>query len=151
MTSILKSFDKTIHDEDEYETPRYVFDDLCKKYGIIPKLDVAATKENTKCDFYIIKEESALEIFWPMDVWCNPPHSLTEQFVRKADQEWLLRGINIMMIVPANAMCAKFWHNIIQHVEYYRIEGRIRFLQHGKPAPNSSRNGYFVVLWRKRN
>ena len=151
---ILKTFDDTIHKEDEYETPRNIYEDLIKKYGIIPKLDVCATKENTKCNFFITKEESALEVLWPMDAWCNPPHSKTEAFVKKANNEHVIGNINIMMIVPANAICAHFFDlvfNTNPMVEYYRIPGRIRFLQHGKPAPNSSRNGYFVVLWRKRN
>ena len=78
--SQLKEYDDTENNEDEYETPTRVFDDLCKKYGITPLLDVAATKENKKCKFYCDKLNSGLHNKWPMDVWLNPPHTLTEEF-----------------------------------------------------------------------
>jgi len=148
----LKAFDESIKDEDEYETPSKKYYDLCLKYSILPKLDVCATRENRKCEMYLEKKEDALKCNWLSDVWCNPPHSLTEEFVKKADAEWQKNDINILMIVPANAIGAHYFDYVFdnEHATYHRISGRIRFLQNGKPAPSSSRNGYFVVIWRKR-
>ena len=151
--SILKTYDETIHDEDEYETPYIVYMKLVEKYQIFPKLDVCATRDNRKCLGFFDKELDALIREWKEDVWCNPPHSRTISFVRKAQGEWDKNNINILMIVPANAIGAHFFDPIFDNdcATYHRYSGRIRFLQHGKPAPQSSRNGYFVVLWRKRN
>ncbi len=149
----LKAIDDTKKDEDEYETPSKKYYDLCLKYSINPKLDVAATRENRKCEMYLEKKEDGLKCNWMSDVWCNPPHSKTEAFVKKANIQHTIFNINIMMIVPANAICAHFFDlvfNTNPMVEYHRIPGRIRFLQHGKAAPSCSRNGYFVVIWRKR-
>ena len=155
--SELKQFDDTIHDEDEYETPRKLYYSLCEKYHIHPWLDVASTYENSKCTYNYTKETDGLSQIWVHDVWCNPPHSKTEEFVRKAQQQWEERNINIMMIVPANAICAHFFDDIFEDpeyggvacAEYYRISGRTTFLQNGKPTKYPSRNSYFVVIWRK--
>lgn len=148
----LREYDETIlKEDDEYETPNVLFHWLCMKFKVRPILDVCATKENTKCDTYLSKRENALMRNWLMDSWCNPPHSLTEQFVLRANQQWMKYDIDILMIVPANAIGAHFFDDIFEkgYAKYYRISGRPRFLQHGKPAPNSSRNGYFVVVWKR--
>jgi len=147
----LREYDETIlKEDDEYETPIELFETLCLVHRITPFIDVCATEENTKCASYLSKEDNALFRNWPVDAWCNPPHSLTEEFVRKAEMEWRSNDISILMIVPANAIGAHFFDYIFDnnHAKYYRISGRPRFLQHGKPAPNSSRNGYFVVVWK---
>ena len=147
--SQLKEFDDTIHDEDEYETPKALFYQLCEKYYIHPWYDVAATYENKKCSYCFTVETDGLSQLWIRDVWCNPPHSKTEEFVKKADRQWKKFNINIMMIVPANAICAHFFDDILDtHAEYHRIPGRPRFLMNGKPTKYPSRNSYFVVIWR---
>jgi len=94
-------------------------------------------------------------------VWCNPPHnkkkvngkwvSQTELFVRKAQEQWEKHNINIMMIIPANAVCTKYAEECIEgKAEIHPIYGRPRFEVNGKPAKDSARNSYFCVIWRKR-
>ncbi len=150
--SELEEFDETKNDEDEYETPQSVYDDLIKKYKMKPILDPFADKENTKCNFFFDKETNAFNYKWAWDLWINAPHSKQEQAVKKANDSWLDHNINIIMIVPANAIGAHYFDNIFDSgaAKYYRYSGRIRFLQHGAPSKASSRNGYFVVIWRKR-
>ena len=149
--SELEEFDETKNDEDEYETPSRLYCELIKKYGIKPLGDACATEDNRKCIDYFSKKLDGLTHDWIVDMWCNPPHSKTEEFAKKAFREWNKHNINILMIAPANAICAKFFTPIFAYgAEYYRIEGRPRFLQHGKPAPNSSRNAYFTVIMRKK-
>jgi len=150
MIPELKQFDDTIHDEDEYETPQELFDELCQKYDIHPIVDVAANEFNSKCEGYL---PDGLKQYWNDDAWCNPPHSKTEEFVKKAQQQWEEHNINILMIVPANAICAHFFDDIFDdnHAEYHRISGRPTFLQNGKLTKNPSRNSYFTVIWRKRH
>ncbi len=151
--SELEEFDETKTDEDEYETPNNVYEYLVLKYNIKPELDVCATNLNRKCAAFYNKENDGLKNEWVFDVWCNPPHSKTEAFVKKAYSEWNKHNINILMIVPANAIGAHYFDPIFAHgpeIQYYRYSGRIRFLQNGKPAPSSSRNGYFAVIMRKQ-
>lgn len=150
--SELKQFDETINNEDEYETPSKYYNELIYHYNVRPKLDVAATRENRKCLEFFDKKADGLRYRWLVDVWCNPPHTRTEDFVRKALREWQDHNIDIMMIIPTNTMSARFWHECIEgYTEYHPIEGRIKFLQHGKPSKQSSRNAYVCVIWRKRN
>lgn len=147
--SELKQFDDTQFEDDEYETPYFLFDFLKKKYKVYPTLDVAANDRNKKCERYLT---DGLHSEWLKDSWCNPPHSMTEQFVRKAHEEWAKHNINIMMIIPTNTMSSKFWHHCIEGIaEYHAVEGRVRFLRYGRPARFNSRNAYVCVIWRKRN
>ena len=150
--SELKSFDENVVEEDEYETPPELYKDLCKKYDISPELDVCADALNKKCDYYFDMTMDGLYNPWRHDVWCNPPHSITEKFVRRAKFQWKKYNINIMMIIPTNTMSSIFWHECIEDIaEYHAIKGRPRFLQNGKKAPHISRNAYVCVIWRKVN
>lgn len=136
---------------DEYETPNELFLELSKKYNIKPILDAAANIDNTKCPYWYSKEDDALTKKWDLDTWCNPPHSLTKKFVLKADEQWLRNNINILMIIPANSICAKYCNDIFvnRHATYHRINGRPVFNVGGKPCPEPSRNSYFAIVWRE--
>ena len=145
----------------EWETPEVLFDMLNDVYGLNCKLDVCADHWNYKGEFFVTEESDALsqdlilvveDDIILVDVWCNPPHSKTEQFVKKADEQWKKHNLNIMMIVPANSITAHYFDNIFDnnHATYHRISGRIQFLREGKLSEHPSRNGYFVVIWRKR-
>ncbi len=156
VTSELKEYDDTEIVEDNLETPQALFDELCKIHQLIPELDVAADDNgsNSKCKYHLL---DALSESWNYPkytetAWCNPPHSKTEEFVKRAESQWQIHNINIMMIVPANAICAHFFDYTFEegHARYYRISGRPRFLFKGRPTKHHSRNSYFVVVWRKR-
>ena len=136
----------------EWETPQELYDMLCEKYQIKPKLDVCATSENSKCARYFNKGHNALHTFivWDRDSWCNPDHNLTEEFVKKAYTEWEDNNINIMMILPANSMCTNYAERFIwNYAEFHPINRKYcKFLHSGKEI-DGARNGYFVVIWRR--
>ena len=142
---------------DEWETPKELYEHLCEKYIIHPKLDVCCTRENKKClkgfyNFALVKDWNSgdIETHGLCDVWCNPPHSKNEEFVKKAYDQWVKHNINIMMILPANAMCTNYAENWIDpFAEYHPINRKFcKFLYKGEKK-DSSRNGYFVIIWRK--
>jgi phage N-6-adenine-methyltransferase len=135
---------------DEWETPQELYDKLCSTYRIYPEIDVAATWENTKALWYHTKNDDGLEEDWMDDVWCNPPHSKTREFVIKAHEQWIKFNINILMIIPINSICSHYFEVFWHEVEVYPIFGRIRFVRDGKPSEHPSRNSYCVVIWRKR-
>ena len=56
------------------------------------------------------------------------------------------------MIIPANTVSSKFWHNYIEgHAEYYaQPKGRIKFNKNKQPTKYQARNAYMVVIWRVR-
>jgi len=135
---------------DEYETPDYVIAELSKQYGIFPAIDVACNDKNAKCSYVL---DDGLVSDWGdfgRDVWVNPPQTKCKEFVLKADEQWRIHNINIMMIIPANVLTSNYFHQVIEHVEYHPIKGRITFLVDGKISPYPARNGYFVVIWRKK-
>jgi len=139
---------------DEYETPHTLYEDICNHFRIYPELDVCAEYGMNKCFKFFSPAEDGLAHNWKhWSVWCNPPHSKTKEFALHADKQWTENNINIMMLVPANAVCAHYFSDIFnkKHATYHRVAGRIRFLVDGKPSPHPSRNAYFVVVWRKRN
>jgi len=143
--------------DDDFWTPIELYERLCKLYDIHPVLDVAASEINKKCDLFL---DNALFQEWNVPtgfaVWCNPPHSMTEEFIRRADSQHKKYGIIIMMIVPSNTESAKVWSELIENdyedlVENHRVEGRPRFLQHGNTKTKfSSRNAYRVLIWGKK-
>ena len=141
---------------DDYKTPQGLYVRLCLEYGIEPELDVCANSGNTQCDRHIEESANALSIDWSWDSWCNPPHSKTGAFVKKAFEQWRKNNINIMMIIPANSISSNYWHEFIEgNAEYHPIHGRIRFL-----IPNDedvyissnfmSRNAYICVIFRQK-
>ena len=136
--------------DDEWETPKEIYDDLCEKYDIHPTLDVCATAENRKCATYFTDADDGLRQRWEFDTWCNPPHSMTGNFVRKAHNEWLTNNINIMILVPANTVSTVWWHECVEETtEYHPLKGRIRFLRLGLPSKFVSRNSYILIIYRK--
>ncbi|MCW4040550.1 MAG: phage N-6-adenine-methyltransferase [Candidatus Bathyarchaeota archaeon] len=134
---------------DEWETPDEVYDELCERFNIRPVLDVCTTRKMSKCKKFFTKDATSKN--WTESVWCNPPHSRTKDFVLKAEAEWFRNNIDIMMLVPANSVCAGYFDKILDegHATYHRLSGRIRFLVDGKPSEYPSRNAYFVVIWRR--
>jgi hypothetical protein len=155
---LLKQYDDRIEpDEDSYETPPKLYAKLCGMYGIKPKLDAAATEQNKLCLNHL---SDALHQEWlvdgqAVDTWCNPPHSLNEEFVRRADSQHKKYNMNIMMILPTNTQSAKFYHELIEDATVTRTEnhpilGRPVFRKNGKPTPNASRNAYRVIIWRRK-
>ena len=151
----LKSFDDLEEpDEDSYESQDKLLERMENNYELKFELDAAAKDYNSKCrENYL---DDALHQEWlvngkPVDVWCNPPHSKTKEFVKKAFEQWDRYNINIMMIIPANSICTKYADKyIIDSAEYHPIIGRPRFLRDGELSEYPSRNSYFVVIWRKR-
>jgi len=136
---------------DEWETPKELFDYLCKKYNFYPYRDVCATKKNKKCIAYFDKKQNGLNQKYNFTNWCNPPHSETENFVKKSCWEFLLSDFETMMIIPANSICTNYsLTHIIGIAEFYPIIGKINFLHYGNDV-DRSRNCYFVVIWRKKN
>jgi len=159
MAAGLEKFDPVSEpDEDSYETPPKLVERMAKNYGFNFQLDAAATQNNKICDFYL---RDALHQEWIMgalylDVWCNPPHSLTEEFVRRADAQYKKHNINICMIVPTNCQSADFWQELIENetecfIENHPIAKRPHFLKNGRKTKFPSRNAYRSIIWRKKS
>lgn len=146
-------------DDDNYETPDRLFNDLCMKYNIRPILDVCADEINRKCLDYISKEQNALFTEWILnnkvvDVWANPPGSIQLDFIARAESQYLKYNMNILMILPTRVMGTPIWDKYIEDDynrkrEYHKITGRPTFLKHGRKTKWSAMHAYVCVIWRK--
>lgn len=105
-------------ESDQFETPDHIFLPLQTKYRF--NLDLAATKENSKCGRVrcFTAEDSALTKDWAEYggedwMWCNPPYSKPNlhAFTEKARQE-VVRGAALVMLVPATPGAGWFQNHI---------------------------------------
>ena len=152
--SELKSIDDRLEpDEDSYETDPKLIERLSKQYSLNFQLDAAARKNNSICNFFL---EDSLHQEWGMnfDVWCNPPHSLNEEFIKRADAQHKKHNINICMIVPTNCQSMPTWHKLIESeteiiTENHPLLARPVFFKNGRKTKYPSRNAYRVIIWRK--
>jgi phage N-6-adenine-methyltransferase len=116
---------------DERQTAPEVFDPLHTRFGFT--IDAAALPRNAKLARFWTPDDDALVQPWAGErVWCNPPYSDIEPWVRKAHDEWRLRRPGeslgaaelIVMLVPANRTEQGWWQ---RQVEPYRRERRLDF------------------------
>lgn len=153
--------DRQEPDEDSYETNPKLIKKFEDQYNLKFRLDAAAREYNKKCPYYL---DDALHEEWILwryvledmytDVWCNPPHSLNEEFIKRADVQHKKHNINICMIVPANCQSMPTWHKLIESetrmiTENHPIRGRPKFFKLGRETKFPSRNAYRVIIWRK--
>ena len=161
MMSELKEVDDTVApDEDGYETEPNLVKHFEEIYNLKFELDASATYENRKTFAYISKEENALFIEWlvndiGVDTWLNHPHSLNEEFLRRADAQHKKHNINICMLIPANTMSTDYYKELIENettrfVENHPVQPRPKFLKNGRKVKMGSRNAYQVIIWRKK-
>ena len=144
---------------DEWETNQKLYEWLCAKYQFYPECDVAATEQNKKCIFYFGKDHSeysnqdGLSRQWYKKNWCNPPHSQTELWVKKACKEFVNNYNETMMIIPANSTCTQYAEACIEGIaEKYSIYERPKFTNPSQTKQDGAKNSYYVIIWRpKRN
>jgi phage N-6-adenine-methyltransferase len=134
----------------EWETPPEVFESICNRFDIKPDLDVCAEYGMNKCFKFFSPAEDGLAHDWRWTVWCNPPFSDIEPWLAKADEQHSKYGTSIIMIIPANAACAKYAEKYLEkdNVSVHRHYGRIKFWEDGRPSDNNSPNAMNIVLWR---
>lgn len=152
---------------DEWETPQAFFDALDTEFSFA--LDVAATKENTKCASYLGIDglyEDGLTASWRDALrkvedgtrraacWMNPPYSQCRAFIKKAALEAFYFGITTVALVPSRTD-TRWWHEHIWDVSThnYRPGVEVRFVKGRLKFGNSQSSAPFpsvVVVFRPR-
>lgn len=80
-------------------------------------LDVAACEQSHKASHWYSKTISGLENPWWGRVFCNPPFTLIEEFMKKAMAEAATPKVErIAMILPANRCEQPFWQDLVEPV-----------------------------------
>lgn len=146
---------------DDRATHPMHFAQLDEEYGPFT-LDVAAAAHNAKCDRYFDVTMDGLRQPWSGVVWCNPPYSSIEPWLRKAWFEWGAPDLErIVMLLPANRCEQKWWQ---RHVEAHRdrygsplrtrfLPGRMRFIKRGQVdvGPNERPPfGCVLLIWEPK-
>jgi len=110
----------------EWATPQTLFDAL--NYEFAFTLDVAATKENAKCDrFFDIDKNGLLQRWAPERCWMNPPYGPDlEKWIRKAWEE-SRKGAAVVCLVPSRTDTIWFHEYALKADEIRFLCGRLRF------------------------
>jgi phage N-6-adenine-methyltransferase len=143
----------------EWETPDILYNELNKEFHFV--MDVAATRENSKCDFCFTEKEDGLKQAWnicsdpiaqnvmtyPGRVFCNPPYGReVGKWVAKADQEFRSGNAELIVMLLPSRTDVKWFHQYIYNkpnVTIRFIKGRLTFKGAKHPAPFPS----MLVIW----
>lgn len=97
-------------------------------------IDAAASPTNARLPRYWTKEADAFKQSWSAErVWCNPPYSQIQSWVKYA---WIQHGYGtelIVMLLPANRTEQRWWQELVEpfrQASYFWVEflpGRMRF------------------------
>ena len=129
---------------DEWSTPQTLFDTLNEEFHFT--LDPCATDENAKCKMYYTISENGLEKSWNGHcVFCNPPYSQIQKWVKKSAEE-ARKGATVVMLIPSRTDTRWFHDYIYNKAEIRFIKGRVRFGESKTGAPFPS----MIVVFERR-
>lgn len=119
----------------DWETPQMLFDILNNEFDF--DIDLAASKDNTKCKLFYSLEDDAFDHIWKGICWLNPPYGLKtrnlKDWIKKAWDETRKEDCTVVMLIPTRTN-TNWWH------EYCMKASDIRFLR-GRPKFNNSNHG----------
>jgi phage N-6-adenine-methyltransferase len=112
-----------------YETP-WVFVKNLPEYPF--DLDPCAEKETAKAKRFFTKEQDGLFQRWCGKVFCNPPYSEPEKWIRKALDE--RANCRVIVLLLKSDTGTKWFHDLLKpNAEIEFLRDRIRF--NGERAP----------------
>ena len=137
---------------DVWLTPDDIYKELCDYWNFDPNIDVAASKTNTKCDYYIDEKRNALKLDWrdyhirisdggkiytKTKVWINPPTSKIREYseIVKLHIVKYEHDLEVLMIMPANSFCNPYQKDLFLplletgELKIRPIYGKIQFLK----------------------
>ncbi len=119
----------SINVQNEYGTPKELFQKICQKYNIFPQIDICASHANHVVPNYITKEQNCFNYSIKQDFFMNPPYSKISEFMEFAYSQHLKNNISCIILTYSKTG-TKWWHKYVQgvadHVEFQK--GRICFL-----------------------
>lgn len=114
-----------IRGSDCWATPQRFFDDLTAEFDFT--LDVCALPPSAKCARYYTPVEDGLSQPWTGRVFCNPPFSNIEPWMRKGDAAVRSGECELAVFLVPSRTGTRWWHEVAQHHEIRWIRGRLRF------------------------
>ncbi len=113
---------------DEYYTPKQIV----KMFSEGFQYDPATTKEKAE-DLGILNydtiETDGLKSDWTQykSIWCNPPFTIKQEFLKKAQDYYDRTGGGVYMLVPIEFLTTKRFHSICKGAKIYLPNGRVKF------------------------
>lgn len=99
---------------DKWQTPVDLFALLDSRYHFI--IDLAASRENAKCERCFTEEDDCTVMSWPRsdEGWCflNPPFSQMALFMAKVHDEHRL-GSNVVVVMPGHRHEQGWFHRYV--------------------------------------
>jgi len=151
------------HKDDEFETPKWLFDKIVKTTGLRFDTDLCASDDNSMCTAFIDEEMDVLrrtrehfQYQHPDEaIWCNPPRSKNGKFVNFVyDILWKECNIDVVMLLCWNDLGNKYGEKIFGSILGKDIEahnlGKIKFYKNGIESEYVSRLTYFWAWFKKR-
>jgi phage N-6-adenine-methyltransferase len=125
----------------EWSTPWTLFNELDAEFNF--NLDVCATEDNAKCQWFYSPEDDGLRQEWHGTCWMNPPYGRTiGEWVAKAHESAKSDDTLVVCLLPVRTD-TRWWHDHVTDAEIRFLKGRVRFNDAG-PAPFPS----CVVIFR---
>jgi phage N-6-adenine-methyltransferase len=134
-----------------------VFNAMDKEFNF--SLDAAASNSNYLCEWYLTKEDNALEIDWVIAiqdhalvsktaVWVNPPYGrgYIQKFMNKAIEQ-KAKGVTTVMLVPATLDAQWLPLHSISEIRVV-TGGRLSFYHPvtGKKVNGNTKGSMFVIF-----
>ena len=132
-------------DDDEAITPQDFYEQIAIEFPF--GTDLAASHQNSKCDYFFDEEMNSLEQNWEGINWCNPPYGRgVIHWVAKASIEAERGACIVMLLVPRTDTR---WFEIAANTadEIRFIKGRLQFEGQPNKAPFPS----CLVIWYGSN
>ena len=109
-------------------------------------MDPCASDSNHKCEKYYTVKEDGLKQSWKGErVFCNPPYSEKDKWIRKCYSEAGFLNTIVVLLIPS-ATETRVWHEYCMKADEIRfVKGRIDFHINGK-KPSRSGNNYGSAL-----
>jgi len=112
-------------DTDLRATPQDFFDSLNMEFMFT--LDPCASVENAKCPQFFTKDDDGLSKDWTGRVFCNPPYSDIEPWMKKGHDAVNVGGADVVVFLVPSRTGTKWWHSYAVHHELRWVRGRLKF------------------------
>lgn len=136
MVKSISGKDKNYRPNDQYFTPKYVFDSLGLEFDLDPAHPPQPT--NVPCKRYYTETDDGLAQPWEGLVWCNPPFSKPLPFVEK----FIEHGNGLMLVQVSRSKATNLlWENaeaicIVKDAQKFMFE-----------TPDGKRKCIFMPVW----
>lgn len=120
---------KSIHIQDEYGTPKELFQQICKKFRVYPRIDICASNTNHVLPNYITKQQDCFNFEINQDFFMNSPYSKISEFMEFAYKQHIKNNVSCLILTYSKTS-TKWWHKFVQNkADYIEFQkGRICFL-----------------------